>query len=243
MFTKSTIVALFLGQISARVAISQAQKNDIGEKGIDEEVHGFASNDTNVLPQPWRRRNEAYPNNGILNGWTKGQVVAQSHHKHHHGKKIADIGEKKMDEEVHGFAAADTNVLPVQYRRRNESYPNNGILNGWTKGQVVAQQEPGINEPYAPNGVRNPWPKSLAQEAALLSTEQDEPQSSFTQELPKVVGVDLPYQNNGVLNNWPQAIHQTGTHDIANKNIRVDVYETVERMVDPVAQRKTSDAP
>jgi len=43
------------------------QKRDIGDSGIDEEVHGFAANDKSVLPQPWRRVKEAYPANGVFN--------------------------------------------------------------------------------------------------------------------------------------------------------------------------------
>jgi hypothetical protein len=97
---------------------------------MDPEVHGFASEDTNVLPLPWRRRQEAFPNNGISNPWFKGQVVAQ--------KGVKDIGEKDMDPEVHGFASEDTNVLPLPWRRRQEAYSNNGISNPWFKGQVVA---------------------------------------------------------------------------------------------------------
>lgn len=42
----------------------QRGKRDIGDSGIDEEVHGFASADKSVLPQPWRRAKEAYPANG-----------------------------------------------------------------------------------------------------------------------------------------------------------------------------------
>jgi hypothetical protein len=38
-----------------------AQKKDISDQGINEEVHGFAANDRSVLPQPWRRAKEAYP--------------------------------------------------------------------------------------------------------------------------------------------------------------------------------------
>jgi len=34
---------------------------DIGDEGIVEEVHGFASADKSVLPQPWRRVKEPYP--------------------------------------------------------------------------------------------------------------------------------------------------------------------------------------
>jgi len=40
---------------------------DIGDNGIVEEVHGFASADKSVLPQPWRRAKEAYPANGFKN--------------------------------------------------------------------------------------------------------------------------------------------------------------------------------
>ena len=47
--------------------LGQKDKKDIGDQGIDEEVHGFASNDKSVLPQPWRRVKEAYPANGVLN--------------------------------------------------------------------------------------------------------------------------------------------------------------------------------
>jgi hypothetical protein len=58
-------------------------------------------------------------------------------------------------------------------------------------------------------------------------------------DLSKTVGVNVPYDNNGISNPWPKSLVQ----DIANKNIRVDVYETVAKMVDPVAQRKTANAP
>ena len=42
---------------------------DIGyEEGlIDESVHEFATEDTSVLPLPWRRQKEAYPINGTKN--------------------------------------------------------------------------------------------------------------------------------------------------------------------------------
>jgi hypothetical protein len=33
----------------------QHKTRDIGDNGIDEAVHGFASADKSVLPQPWRR--------------------------------------------------------------------------------------------------------------------------------------------------------------------------------------------
>jgi hypothetical protein len=45
----------------------QKHTKDIGDQGIDEEVHGFASADKSVLPQPWRRVKTAYPKNGFKN--------------------------------------------------------------------------------------------------------------------------------------------------------------------------------
>jgi hypothetical protein len=43
----------------------QRTKNDIGEKGMDEEVHGFASNDKSVSAvNEQDKRDTAYPANG-----------------------------------------------------------------------------------------------------------------------------------------------------------------------------------
>jgi len=47
----------------------QRGKRDIGDNGIDEEVHGFASSDKSVLPQPWKRVKEPYPANGSESGF------------------------------------------------------------------------------------------------------------------------------------------------------------------------------
>jgi hypothetical protein len=61
--------------------------NDIGDNGIDEAVHGFASADKSVLPQPWRRVKEAYPINGFKNPsfqWLDKKSLAEKKHKHHH---------------------------------------------------------------------------------------------------------------------------------------------------------------
>jgi hypothetical protein len=57
-----------------------AQKKDISDQGINEEVHGFAANDRSVLPQPWRRAKEAYPLNGFKNPtfqWLDKKSLAQ----------------------------------------------------------------------------------------------------------------------------------------------------------------------
>jgi len=74
---------------------------DIGDKGINEEVWGFATADKSVLPKPWRRATEAYPANGFKQPtwqWLdKPAALAQHHHshKHHHGHhhRARDIGD------------------------------------------------------------------------------------------------------------------------------------------------------
>ena len=80
---------------------------DIGEGNLDEEVHGVASADTNVLPVQKRRVEAAYDNNGSAD---------KAHSLMERSKK--DIGEGNIDEEVHGVASADTHVLPIPRRRR-----------------------------------------------------------------------------------------------------------------------------
>jgi hypothetical protein len=44
--------------------LAQHHKTDIGDKQIKEHVHGFASNDRNVLPEPYPKQNVPYPLNG-----------------------------------------------------------------------------------------------------------------------------------------------------------------------------------
>jgi len=50
-----------IGAGRSAFSLASKDKNDIGHKGIDEEVHGFATNDKNVLPEPYSRESEANP--------------------------------------------------------------------------------------------------------------------------------------------------------------------------------------
>ena len=88
---------------------------------MDESVHTFASEDTNVLPLPRRRRQTAYDGNG--SGEKAHSLMEKVHHHHHHKR---DIGEGNIDEEVHGVASADTHVLGTQHRRAEAEYAPNG---------------------------------------------------------------------------------------------------------------------
>ena len=67
----------------AKPAFAQKDKNDIGNKNIDEEVHGFATNDKSVLPEPWSRASEANPM--PVNGSLAKPAFAQ--------KNMKDIGD------------------------------------------------------------------------------------------------------------------------------------------------------
>jgi len=56
-------------------------------------------------------------------------ALSQHHHhrRHHHSHR--DIGDKKIEEHVHGFATADKNVLPEPYPKQKVPYPQNGAFN------------------------------------------------------------------------------------------------------------------
>jgi hypothetical protein len=93
-------------------APSRINRRDISEKGINEEVHGFANGMTE--PLNWPRRDTPYDYNG--SGPRAHQGVIQRNSK--------DISEKGINEEVHGFANGMTE--PLNWPRKNEPYDYNG---------------------------------------------------------------------------------------------------------------------
>lgn len=83
---------------------------DIGERGYDEEVHGFVSSmvtPINVL----KRSDEPYAYNGSDPSAHDANFAEKSHHKHHGHQKKPDIAERGMDPQVHGFASDNTPPL------------------------------------------------------------------------------------------------------------------------------------
>ena len=102
---------------------AQMKRKDISDKKIDPEVHGFASADSSVQPVAHARSEDPYIPNGskLPASWNKAQV------------KKRDIGDKQIDPEVHGFASADTNVLPRPLRRADT--PAGPHLTGYTMAQ------------------------------------------------------------------------------------------------------------
>lgn len=74
---------------------------------MEENVHKFASENVDALPR-LRREDTPYPPNGVSSGYP-GASTAFS-------QKKPDISEKKMDEEVHGFASDNVDVLPTRFQ-------------------------------------------------------------------------------------------------------------------------------
>lgn len=68
-----------------------------------------------VLPIPHARRETPYLPNG------------SDETSHFLGKPRKDIGEKGIDEEVHGFASSNNMVLPIPHARRDTPYDPNGL--------------------------------------------------------------------------------------------------------------------
>jgi hypothetical protein len=90
---------------------------DIGEQGIDAEVHGMTSANNMVLPIPHRRREDAYLPNGSSPKSQPSDFIF---------KPLRDIGEQGLDPEVHGMTSANNMVLPIPHRRRADAYLPNG---------------------------------------------------------------------------------------------------------------------
>ena len=90
-----------------------------------------------MLPQPWRRSKEAYPKNGFKNPsfqWL--DTLAQK----------SDIGDKNIDQAVHGFVRNDNSVHPTPHAR--EEHANNGVFNPGFAHLSVAQKHDIGNSKY-----------------------------------------------------------------------------------------------
>merc|ERR1719263_2211570 len=196
-------------------ALSQRNTKDISDKNIDEEVVGFVRADKNMIPIPqFARRSTPYP----ANGWDNtppSQAPSQRNTK--------DISDKNIDEEVIGFVRADKNMMPIpQFARRSTPYP----VNGWdnTPPSQALSQKRDISQPGVEPNVYD-----------------------FVHD--KVEALNWPrraeaYNGNG----WDAPTPHSGSSlaqadDIADKEVRPDVYVTVRRMVDPAAHWRSDKAP
>lgn len=199
----------------SRIDYAQRSTKDISDKNIDEEVVGFVRADKNMMPIPqFARRETAYP----VNGWANTPPSTVENLAQRNAK---DISDKNIDEEVVGFVRADKNMMPIpQFARRETAYP----VNGWANtppSQALSQKKVGdISQP----GV----------EPNVYDFVHDKVEALNWPRRPE------PYNDNGYkAGSWSLAQQQ----DIADKEVRPDVYVTVKRMVDPAAHWRSDKAP
>ena len=199
---------------ASTINYSQRSARDIGDKNIDEEVVGFVRADKNMMPIPqFARRTTAYPVNGYAN--TPPSTVSNLNQR-----SAKDIGDKNIDEEVVGFVRADKNMMPIpQFARRTTAYPVNGYAN--TPPSTVTSLHQDIAQP----GV----------EPNVYDFVHDKVEALNWERRP------VPFNNNGYDQGQWAALAQA--EDIADKEVRPDVYVTVKRMVDPTAHYRSDKAP
>jgi hypothetical protein len=100
------------------------KRPDIAERGMDEEVHGFAAGNLPPLNVSVKSNEPFVPNGSDPSAHDSS--FSEHHHKHH--KK--DIAERGMDEEVHGFTTA--NLPPLNTRVRSTlPFMSNGSKSGF----------------------------------------------------------------------------------------------------------------
>jgi hypothetical protein len=90
----------------------QKPQRDIGKTGYDRDVYHFVREDTNVQPTPWTRRETPFDPNGSDPSAHPSFIGVRFM------KPRKDVGEKGIDEEVHGMVAANSMVKPIPNARR-----------------------------------------------------------------------------------------------------------------------------
>jgi hypothetical protein len=204
-------------------SMSHKGKKDIAEPGMEEEVHGFASDNVDVLPAT-RRDNEQYAYNGSGPSAFPPQAFL------HRGKGKKDIAEPKMDEEVHGFASDNVDVLPAT-RRDNEQYAYNGSgpsafpASLYARGHKIGKRD--IAEPGMEPNVH--WFAS-DQVDVLPATRRDNEQYDYNGTGPKAFPPTYAQQS-------------STTEDIANHEVRPDVWVEVHKMINPASNWRVQEAP
>jgi hypothetical protein len=199
-------------------SLYQRRRTDIGEKGIDEDVHDFVSSQPEIPRLAYRRPEEAYSYNGSGPKAHAVSLMQDGPTPSRRTKK--DISENGIDEEVHGFANGMTETL------------------NW----------PRVNDPYAPNGSGPSAHQGVHQRKRRDISENgiDEEVHGFANGMTDLnwPRVSEPFAYNG---SGPTAhqntLYQMRKSDIANKEVRPDVYTTVHSMVNPTAYWRSNKAP
>ena len=108
-------------------------KKDIGEVGVDPEVHGMVKANNMISPISNWRPDAPYAHNGSAEkGWgttvVPGEVAKYAQRER--PQKTKDIGEGGIDPEVHGMASANNMVSPISNWRPGTPYDYNGSADG-----------------------------------------------------------------------------------------------------------------
>jgi hypothetical protein len=111
------------GGKAKRTALTQqkmkAKARDMADRGIDEEVYGFASGLVSGI-NGQERSDDSFIPNGSQSDWN--WLSQRRHHKKHH--KRPDVAERNMDEEVHGFVSDSLPPLTEWEHTRQPFIPN-----------------------------------------------------------------------------------------------------------------------
>ncbi len=195
-------------------SLAQRNTKDISDKNIDEEVYGFVRDDKNMSPIPTiARRGTAYP----YNGWDMSPPSSPSLSQ----RDRKDISDKNIDEEVYGFVRADKNMSPIPtIARRGTPYPYNGWDNS-PPSQPSLMQRKNISQP----GVEPNVYDFVHDKVEVLNWPRR----------------DTAYPPNG----WDRkdALAQIRGQDIADKEVRPDVYVAVKKNVSPAANWRSDKPP
>jgi len=189
---------------------------------MDAEVHGFATDSLPPLTE-WEHTHTAFVPNGS-DASAHDASFSEHKHKHHNKHHKKDVAERGMDEEVHGFV---WHALPP--------------LNTWVRS----------DDPFVPNGsdpsAQDPDGLAFAQHKHHHHAKPDIAERSMDNTWVHPFSADqnvvmptanpwtrpyLPWNENGG-SNWLG--HRASMQDIANKEVRPDVYVKVHSMINPVS--------
>lgn len=222
-----------VGPLPERRTTSPSLAQDVGPKQIDEDVHFFVN---------------PIIDDGIARS---ANAPAPSLVQRNNNKK--DIGEKGVDEEVHGFVSAYT--PPIQNRREEQPYAPNGSdpsshverkkkdigekgvdeeVHGFVSAFTPPLQNRREEQPYAPNG-SDPSSHMQRKKKDIGEKGVDEEVHGFVSAYTPPLQnrrEEQPYAPNG---SDPSSHIQKSAEakDIANKEIRPDVWKTVYDIVGP----------
>merc|ERR1719313_147183 len=142
-------------------SLSQRAQNDIAEPGMELNTHAFANDNVDALNSA-QYQNQPNTPNGQQAGWC--------------AKGRKDISDKDIDEEVHGFSSADTNVLPYAHSRPDSAPLPNGSGNALYQRQDIANTEVRPDVYKTVVEMISPWRERRVEEAPK-STYQPSPVS------------------------------------------------------------------